>query len=187
MPRTPPAMIEGRSVRLRPLAASDLEKSLIWRNDSAIRDAQMGWPFPVTLPMEEKWYAEALSGQRNDRVTFAVETQGGKLAGFVHLTQISWISRTANFGVTIGVKELQGQGIGKEATALIVNYAFNTLNLERVWLEVPAFNKRAIRLYERVGFSHEGKLRSHAFSNGQRHDVLIMGLLRGDASHQAGP
>ncbi len=187
MSRTTPAVIDGASVHLRPLAASDLEKSLVWRNDPAIRDAQLGWPFPVTLPMEEKWYTEALSGQRNDRVTFAVETQEGKLAGFVHLTQINWISRIANLGITIGVKELQGRGIGKEATALVIAYAFDTLNLERVWLEVPAFNKRAIHLYESIGFSHEGKLRAHAFADGQRHDVLVMGLLREDASHQAGP
>jgi RimJ/RimL family protein N-acetyltransferase len=184
MSLTPPAVIEGRRARLRPLAASDVEQSVVWRNDPAVRDAQLGWPFPVTLPMEEKWYAEALSGQRQDRVTFAVETQDGKLAGFVHLTHIDWISRTANFGITIGVKELQGRGIGKDATALVVAYAFDTLNLERIWLEVPAFNERAIRLYERIGFCHEGKLRAHAFADGRRHDVLIMGLLRGDARQE---
>jgi diamine N-acetyltransferase len=177
---TPPTMIAGRIVQLRPLAASDLEKTIAWRNDPTIRDAQLGWPFPVTAPMEEKWYTEALSGHRNDRVTLAVEAKDGALAGLVHLSQINWVSRVANFGITIGVKELQGRGIGKEATALLVAYAFDTLNLERIWLEVPSFNKRAIGLYEGIGFSHEGTLRAHAFTNGHRHDVLIMGLLRGD-------
>jgi|SRR5579862_2881941 len=186
MALTPPAMIKGRSVQLRPLAASDLEQSLIWRNDPAIRDAQLGWPFPITQPMEERWYAEALSGQRNDRVTFAVETTDGQLGGFVHLAHINWTSRVASFGITIGSTELQGQGLGKEATALIIGYAFDTLGLERVWLEVPAFNKRAIGLYESIGFCHEGKLRSHAFSGGVRHDVLVMGLLRGDRSTRGG-
>jgi len=180
MALTPPAMIEGRSVRLRPLAASDLEQSLIWRNDPTIRDAQLGWPFPVTQPMEERWYAEALSGQRNDRVTFAVDTTDGRLAGFVHLTHINWTSRVASFGITIGAKDLQGQGYGKEATALIISYAFDTLGLERVWLEVPAFNKRAVSLYQSIGFFQEGTLRSHAFSGGERHDVLVMGLLKGE-------
>jgi RimJ/RimL family protein N-acetyltransferase len=182
MSLTPPAVIEGRKARLRPLAASDVEQSLVWRNDPVVRNAQLGWPFPVTYPMEEKWYAEALSGQRRDRVTFAVETLDGKLAGFVHLAQINWISRIANFGITIGVKDLEGRGIGTEATALIVGYGFDTLNLERIWLEVPAFNKRAIRLYERVGFGREGTLRAHAFVEGRRHDVLIMGMLRGDVN-----
>jgi len=184
MPQIPPALIEGRNVRLRPLAATDIEKSLIWRNDPAIRDAQLGWPFPVTVQMEETWYAEALSGRR-DRVSFAVEFQDAGLVGFVHLTGINWISRTANFGITIGAKELQGRGAGKEATALLIAYAFDTLNLERVWLEVPAFNERAIRLYEGIGFSHEGKLRGHAFCDGQRHDVLVMGLLRQEALQKA--
>src|ERR1700731_2596150 len=102
MPLTPPAMIEGRAIRLRALAAGDLEHSLAWRNDRAIRDSQLGYPFPVTVEMEERWYGEMLSGERRDRVAFAVETKDGTLAGFVHLTNINWMSRVAGFGITIG-------------------------------------------------------------------------------------
>jgi RimJ/RimL family protein N-acetyltransferase len=187
MPLTPPAMIEGRAIRLRALAAGDLEHSLAWRNDRAIRDSQLGYPFPVTVEMEERWYGEMLSGERRDWVSFAVETKDGTLAGFVHLTNINWISRVAGFGITIGTRQLQGRGIGTEATACLVGYGFETLNLERIWLEVPAFNERAIRLYERVGFRREGVLRGHAYAAGQRHDVVVMGVLRGEPAAAAQP
>jgi RimJ/RimL family protein N-acetyltransferase len=181
MSLTPSAMIEGRAIRLRALAARDIEHSLAWRNDPAIRDAQLGYPFPVTVEMEERWYSDALSGERRDRVCFAVETKEGALAGFVHLTGIDWISRVAGFGITIGSKQLQGRGIGTEATECVVRYGFETLNLERIWLEAPASNERAIRLYEQVGFRREGVLRGHAYAAGRRQDVVVMGMLRGEA------
>jgi diamine N-acetyltransferase len=185
----PPAMIEGKSVRLRPLAREDIQHSLIWRNDPAIRDRQLGYPFPITVAMEERWYQETLSGERRDRVSLAVETADGKLAGFVHLVDINWISRIAGFGITIGQKELQGRGIGSEATLCMLRYGFETLNLERIWLEVVASNERAIRLYRRIGFRQEGLLRAHAYIAGQRADVVVMGILRAEmaSANQARP
>ncbi len=59
-----------------------------------------------------------------------------------------------------------------------LRYAFQELNLERVTLGVFAYNTRAIRSYEKAGFRHEGRERRYIHRDGERADVLFMGILR---------
>ena len=64
-----------------------------------------------------------------------------------------------------------------EAVQLLVNYAFQYRNMNRVWLQVIGNNERAIRAYEASGFEIEGRLRDHIWSNGRYHDIILMGIL----------
>ncbi|MGC9347836.1 MAG: GNAT family N-acetyltransferase [Anaerolineae bacterium] len=57
---------------------------------------------------------------------------------------------------------------------------FNRYNLHRIYLHVAADNERATRSYEKVGFSHEGRLREAVFVDGKCRDLLVMGLLNRD-------
>jgi RimJ/RimL family protein N-acetyltransferase len=91
---------------------------------------------------------------------------------------IDWVSRLVELRIRIGDKNAWGGGLGSEATRLLLSYAFDGLNLERVWLRVFATNERAIKMYEKVGFQHEGRLRRASFINGQMLDVDLMGLLK---------
>jgi len=79
---------------------------------------------------------------------------------------------------------LRGRGLGRQITALVVEWAFHELGLHRVELEVLASNAPAIRCYEAVGFRHEG-VRRHfeLYPNGWR-DFLSMGLLDTDPRPQ---
>ena len=72
---------------------------------------------------------------------------------------------------------------GATATAgrsivLALRYAFNELNLHRVWLTTTGFNERALKLYEKLGFRHEGRGREHILLDGTRWDIVYMGMLR---------
>jgi RimJ/RimL family protein N-acetyltransferase len=179
--------MEGKTCRLRPLRASDASESIGWRNDAQTRRDALGYAFPVTEVMERAWYDRLLADQAGKRVSFAIEDAGdAALVGFVHLTDIDWISRTADFGITIGRKDRRGKGIGAEATRLILGYAFDTLNLERVGLRYIEDNGAAARIYGQIGFVVEGRLRSAAFADGKRHDVVICGLLRKEWAASAG-
>ena len=60
----------------------------------------------------------------------------------------------------------------------MVDYAFGTLNLNRVELRVFSFNKRAIGVYERVGFVRDGVLRQSQYHDGTYHDDIVMSILR---------
>jgi RimJ/RimL family protein N-acetyltransferase len=63
---------------------------------------------------------------------------------------------------------------------LMVNYGFKELNLHRIELDVFAFNTRAIRVYENIGFKREGLLRDTLFYDGEFHDTVLMSILEDD-------
>jgi RimJ/RimL family protein N-acetyltransferase len=68
----------------------------------------------------------------------------------------------------------------------MVRHAFDTLNLNRVWLHVGEDNARAMRVYQKVGFRTEGRLRQDIFRDGRYWDSLLMAVLReewGTADH----
>lgn len=99
-----------------------------------------------------------------------------KLIGVIFLDNINWISRNAYLSIVIYDTNFWGKGIGEEATKLFLKYAFEYLNLYKINLEVYEYNERAIKLYKKIGFVEEGRLRENNMRHGKRHDVIIMGI-----------
>ncbi|MBT5658981.1 MAG: GNAT family N-acetyltransferase [Rhodospirillaceae bacterium] len=170
--------LTGKKIVLRPLKKSDRKNTIKWRNDSEIRDAQLGFPLPVTEKMEEKWFDRSLSGDKG-LVCLAIESGKTKSPiGYIQLSDINWVWRTARLGITIGEKEMQERGFGTEAMKLFLSYCFTTLNLRRIWLEVVITNDRALALYKRIGFKKEGTFRKHVFVKGKYQDLVLLGILK---------
>ena len=183
-----PHMLAGRVASLRPLRASDRAISVRWRNDAEIRDNVLGYRFPVTEEMEAHWVDGVLKDQSRTRVVLAIEDKAdGAFVGLVYLNDIDWFVRNAEFGILIGERSRQGRGLAKDALALVACYAFRTLNLNRLYLRVVSFNKRALRLYRSFGFVEEGVQRHHAFLRGRYYDVVLMGLLRREFEERCSP
>lgn len=113
------------------------------------------------------------------RVDLAVVAKdGGEFLGEVVLNEIDEENLDANFRIALAAERYFGRGYGTEAARLMVRYGFEALGLHRIELEVFAFNPRAVRVYEKLGFRHEGRKRRAHFQDGAWHDVLLMGLLR---------
>ena len=171
--------IKGKKVSLRPFQAKDAKKTLAWRNDLATRFLAMMHPYPVTREMENDWLRGILNDTSNRSITFAIETVvGRKLIGSFHLRDIQWIHRRAWLGIVIGDSAERGKGYGEEAMKLGIDYAFHSLNLNKILLEVLSSNKGAICLYEKLGFKNEGLLEKQYFFDGKFKDVLIFSLFR---------
>ncbi len=100
--------------------------------------------------------------------------------GDIGLMDIDWRTRAAEVGILIGEKSFWNQGYGSEAMRLMLKHAFDTLNLNRVFLRVYDHNPRAIRAYEKVGFVHEGRMRQARYYAGEYFDVLLMSVLRSE-------
>jgi len=90
----------------------------------------------------------------------------------------AWNGRQAIVGIAIGERADWGKGYGTDAMKTLLRYAFNEMNLNRVTLNVFEYNPRAIRSYEKAGFTHEGRLRAALLRDGKRWDLLYMGVLR---------
>lgn len=177
-PPTPTKLYEGPRVRLRPLRAEDKEKSKKWRNDAEVRDAQLGYRFPITEEMESDWIEGVLKDQSRSRCIMAIEDKSDDTCiGFVHLQDIDWINQLAELGISIGDKERHNKGLAPEVLDLILAHAFQVFNLRKVWVRVAAYNTPALRLFEKCGFAKEGTQRQHVLLNGRAHDLILLGLL----------
>ncbi|QBI54675.1 GNAT family N-acetyltransferase [Streptomonospora litoralis] len=116
-----------------------------------------------------------------DRLDLAIiEEPGGRFVGELALTEVDADNESAAYRIALSAIEFTGQGLGKEATRLVLDYAFNHIRLHRVWLSVYAFNMRAIAVYRSCGFSVEGRMRDALLWDGRRHDALVMAVLESD-------
>ena len=104
-----------------------------------------------------------------------------RLLGDINLDVINqWGSRDAFVGISVCDRNDWGRGYGTDAMEIILRFAFTEINLRRVTLNVFEYNPRAIRSYEKAGFSHEGRLRGALLRDGKRWDMLYMGILAED-------
>ncbi|TQN31880.1 RimJ/RimL family protein N-acetyltransferase [Haloactinospora alba] len=118
---------------------------------------------------------------QSDRLDLAIiEQQTGRFVGELALNDVDAENESAAYRIALSAIEFAGQGLGKEATWLTLQYAFGKLGLHRVWLHVYAFNMRAIAVYRACGFSVEGRLRDALLWEGRRHDALIMSALESE-------
>lgn len=171
-------MLKGEKISLRPLMFSDWEKTIQWRNDIIIKRKAMMHPFPITEMVEKEWYENILKSKNQESVYFTVIDKLDEPIGFVVLNKINQINKNCTLTIVIGESASQGKGYGKETMKLIIGYAFNTLNLNKISVEVISINEPAMNLYKALGFVEEGILKKHFFSDGQYMDVLIMSLFR---------
>lgn len=102
-----------------------------------------------------------------------------KPIGFVNLAGDSSPHRGSRMGIQI-CQEEQGKGYGTEAIKWAMEWGFLAAGLHRVSIGCYAFNEGARRLYERLGFVVEGRVREAAWKNGDWHDVIEMGMLEGE-------
>lgn len=109
---------------------------------------------------------------------FAIEDATGKLVGRAEYEHFDAIDRTAEIMILLGRSETRGKGIGFDALVTLLAYLFRDRRAERAWLTVLTWNEAAIRLYEKVGFAHEGRLVSDCWVGGEYHDQFVMGVLR---------
>jgi diamine N-acetyltransferase len=167
-------MIRGTRVVLRAIERSDLPRYVQWLNDPAVLE-YFGQVFPMSMPDEEAWY----EGMLEDRTVrnFAVDLEGQHVGG-AGFGRIDPRNASAEVGLFIGLPELWDQGVGTDVLKTILRFGFEEMNLNRIALRVFAGNERAVHLYEKVGFQHEGRMRQAEFRHGRYHDLLWMSVLR---------
>jgi diamine N-acetyltransferase len=100
----------------------------------------------------------------------------GQFAGIIELVDINFIHRSTEIQIIIK-SDSQGLGLAKIAMSNAIDYAFNILNMHKIYLYVDAKNHKALNIYKELGFIQEGILRQHFFVEGAYHDSIVMGIL----------
>ena len=172
--------LEGRLVYLRGLAREDLRGPMLhWTDDREVTRYLSRGAYPANLEAMEEQY-EAMVRSSTEVELAIVDRETDAHIGVTGIHSINWISRSGEFRVLIGEKDLWGKGYGTETTRLMVAYAFEVLNLHKVWLGVNSEQHAAVRAYEKAGFVREGELRDELYRNGRYHDIVRMSILQGE-------
>jgi RimJ/RimL family protein N-acetyltransferase len=169
------ACLKGRKVILRPFdVTTDFELFLKWVNDPDVGRYLLRF-VPIYRHQQLSWFQ---SLPNNTDVVFTTETLTGEIVGAIGLENINLVNGTACTWQIVGEKKYWGKGIGTEAKILLLEYAFQTLRLEKIGAEVMASNAGSLCYNEKCGFREEGRLRSHIFRGGARHDLILLGVLK---------
>jgi RimJ/RimL family protein N-acetyltransferase len=174
-------MIYGNGLRLRAIEKEDLVKFTEWLNDPEVRSGLLIYS-PLSMVQEERWFSGVLERPSEEQplVIEVHKDDGWTIIGNIGLHNFDWRCRTAEVGIFIGDKSYWNQGFGTKAMRLMLQYGFDTLNLNRIGLDVYENNPRAIRSYEKAGFVHEGRKRQAMYRDGKYLDVHVMSVLRAE-------
>lgn len=170
--------LKGEQVSLRAASVEDASDDyLSWLNDAETTRGLVSGLVPSTMEELRAYLDNATKSK--DAIMFAVcDSTSGKHIGNIKLDQFDWVSRTCELGILIGDPNYRGKGIGQEVCRLVLNYAFEKLNIRKVFLAVFANNPGAIKLYEKIGFQQEGRLRDHVWREGAYMDLFQMGIFK---------
>ncbi len=137
-------MLTGKLVRLRPLEMTDLDRCYTWINDREVTHF-LESRYPISRVEEEEWLAGAVRRTRPPEIALAIETLAeSRHIGTIGLHRVHAEDRKAGFGIMIGDKDFWSRGYGTDAIVTLLRFAFDEMNLNRVYLHVHADNARAI-------------------------------------------
>jgi RimJ/RimL family protein N-acetyltransferase len=171
----PDFIVVGDRVALGPLRRDLAAVYARWMNDPAVRDGlnQMG---VATRESQEKWVEENLERGAHSEpevVEFTVyDRTDSAPIGTAGLMSILHAHGTAEFAIYLG--ERRGEGLGTEATRLVLDYAFGVLQLRNVLLETLEWNAAGIAAYERAGFRRIGVRRGARISRSRPTGIVLM-------------
>ena len=167
-------MFSNKYVKFRTIKKKDLNNLIELRNDistwTMLKNIEL-----LDICKQEDWY-KSLKNEKTKKYYIYLDNQNNFL-GLIRMDEIDLINRSIRVGCNI-LKSKRSLGFGSKGYDLILDYCFNFMNMNRVWLEVIKYNKFAIKLYQNKGFLIEGVYRQNIFRNGKYYDSLLLGLLK---------
>lgn len=167
---------------IRAVELDDLEWTRRWRNDPRVAIPALGRRFPITSAGERAWFDGLGSGAFPTHLVWSVGGDDDRIVGLVHLADIHWVHRVAQFGVWIG-PEHWGNGHASRATQLVCELARRDLGLRQIRLSVVSGHDSARAVYDKNGFVEEGVQRGAVLVDGAPADLVLM-VLHLDAAHE---
>lgn len=172
------AWIAGDRVVLRAWERDDIR--VRWETDQtadATEQRLRDWHEPPKSLQQREAEFDALQGEPDLTTVALIIEADGRAVGDINLFHIDQRNRCASIGLSIWCEDDRGHGYGTSAMRALLGWAFGQMNLNRVELSVAPDNTRAMKMYEHLGFTHEGRRREAHFEDGRYVDDVMMGIL----------
>ena len=169
-------MWQDVKISIRKFERTDIPKKVEWINNPE-NNQFLHYDIPISVDGTEKWFDSHI----NDMNRFdAVMEADGVPVGTIGLLSIDRKNSKAEYYVAMGETAYKGKGVAKEASRLILQYGFEELGLNRIYLFTEIDNIAAQMLFEKVGFTREGIIRQDIISHGKYVDRVAYGYLKED-------
>ncbi len=165
--------LKGNNIYLRALEPQDLDFLFLLENDEAI------WEVSGTLtPYSKHVLGHYLENAHRDifdvkQLRLAICEESSKVVGLIDLFDFDPKHRRAGLGIVVLQSENRNRGIGAEAVDLLMKYAFQTLDLHQLYVNVGADNEASLYLFQKLGFLQVGVKKDWIYSNGGYKDELL--------------
>jgi RimJ/RimL family protein N-acetyltransferase len=172
-------MISKNGIGLRAIEYGDLEKLRDWRNLPDFRKNFREFR-ELNLADQEAWFKSIQSRKHVDFMFVIVNVDTTEVIGACGLLYVNWVSRYADFSFYIGKDEayIDNEGMAQNAAELLIEYGYNTLNLNKLWMELYSFDHQKVEFFQALRFKIDGVLRENVFHAGKFEDSFILSLLR---------
>lgn len=167
-------MLETERVLLKPVEESDLQKLLELQWDKDLMKYMLFKP--LSFENQKDW----LKSLGKDNLAFSIffkQENNIELIGVTTLNQINHIHQRASWGMKLK-SNIQGKGVGFEASLILLNFGFANLNLMKIHGDIIAENSANRRMCEKLGVREEGLLINHYYQSGRFRNVVLVGILK---------
>ncbi|QSO50661.1 GNAT family N-acetyltransferase [Alicyclobacillus curvatus] len=174
-------------LKLRPFALSDAKRVQELAGDVEIARTTLHVPHPYPDGGAEAWITRLnQAGLEGKQYTFAITTASdGVLIGSIGIG-VQHEHARGELGYWIG-RAYWGQGYGTEAARTVLDFAFDTLQLHRVYAYAMTSNPGSTRIMEKIGMKFEGVLRQHVLKWGEFFDLAAYGVVKSDLPSKGDP
>ncbi len=162
------------SITIRKFEHKDIANKVRWINDPE-NNRFLHYDLPLEYEKTCIWFEK--NKDRTDRYDAVIEADG-QAVGLIGLLSIDHKNRKAEYYISMGEPAYKGKGVASAASELLLDYAFVTLGLEKVYLYTETDNIAAQKLFRRLGFKEEGVLKKDLFSKGKFVDRFAYGITR---------
>jgi len=176
-------IITGNSIILREYMPEDINNIMSWVNNPEITNTLgNSFIYPKTRLGIEKFLNSVMENNSEIKGFVISDKKTLEYIGQIDLFRFDWINRLVAMQIVIGNKTFQNNGYGSEAIMLLIDFCFNTLNLNRIELELYSYNIAAHKCYLKCGFKEEGILRDKVYRNGQYWNSILMSIIKSEYS-----
>lgn len=163
---------------LRAFELTDLDKLNELRTDEDAYQHTGGNKFYTSKEYDRKWIEDKIFHNQNQAYLAICLIESKELIGYTSITEIDFRNRIGHWsGINID-KNTAGKGFGTETGQLILKFAFEELNLNRLFSYILESNKASLRMTEKLGFVKEGLIRSFVFKKNEYQNSHLVSILK---------
>lgn len=167
---------ENDRCSIRSFTKADITNKVKWINNPE-NNRYLHYNLPLTYDRTLRWF------ERNHDLDIRLDCiidYNKTPVGLIGLLNIDRNNKKAEFYICLGEREYKGKGIAKQASSLLIDYAFSGLDLNKLYLYTEKDNIAAQKLFKRLGFIQEGLLREDLIYNNRKVSRYFYGLLKDD-------